>query len=104
MEAIFRSVPSRTMSPADRLRSWSSAEANTFGEHDDLRSGGTKAGKKVRHEARKQMQIRSKVGSRKREVISSQSQRYRPQSRADTHQTDVLRGEWGAEAHEQDTG
>ena len=87
------------MSAADRLRSWRSADKNKCRDHGEVRSGGPKARKKDAGLARK-MQIRSKVGSRDREVISSQSQRNGPQSRANTHQTDLLGGEWGAEANE----
>ena len=117
--AISRSVSSRTMSAADRLRSWRSADKNKCGDHGEVRSGGPKARKKDAGLARK-MQIRSKVGSRDREVISAKSQRFGPQSRASTyqtdlfggergaeaktHQTDLLGGEWGAEANKQDTG
>ena len=87
------------MSAADRLRSWRSADKNKCRDNGEVRSGGPKARKKDAGLARK-MQIRSKVGSREREVISSQSQRNGPQSRAKTHQTDLLGGEWGAEAND----
>ena len=87
------------MSAADRLRSWRSADKNKCRDNGEVRSGGPKARKKDARLASK-MQIRSKVGSREREVISSQSQRNGPQSRAKTHQTDMLGGEWGAEANE----
>ena len=97
--AISRSVSSRTMSAADRQRSWRSANESSCRDHGRRSgpSGGPKARKKDAGLARK-MQIRSKVGSRDREVISSQSRRNGPQSRANTHQTDLVGGEWDAKA------
>ena len=103
------------MSAADRLRSWRSADKNKSRANGEVRSGGPqhkcrdKARKNVRHggrdrsKARKQMQIRSKVGSAERAVISSQSQSNGPQSRmiSKTHQTQWVGGEWGADANEE---
>ena len=66
--AISRSVSSRTMSAADRQRSWRSANKNKFRDHGEVRSGGPKARKKDAGLARK-MQTRSKVRSRDREAI-----------------------------------
>ena len=94
--AISRSVSSRTMSAADRPRSWRSANKDKCRDHGSSK-GGPKARKNVRHcgrdrsrsKARKQMQICSNVGI---------DQRNGPQSRAKTCQTDEIGGENGAGA------
>ena len=88
--AISRSVSSRTMSAADRQRSWRSANENTCRDHGEVRSGGPKARKQDAGLARK-METRSKVSSRDREPISPQSRGIGPQSRA-------IGGERGARA------
>ena len=85
------------MSAADPLRSWRSADKSKCGDHGEVRSGGPKARKNDARLARK-MQIRSKVGSRDREVVAAKSQRFGPQSRAPTYQTDLLGGKRGADA------
>ena len=88
--AISRSVSSRTMSAADRPRSWRSANKNKSRDHGSSHNG-PKARKNVgsrdqrNGKAGKQMQIRSKVGSR--------DQRDGPQSRADkNHQAQQIGG------------
>ena len=90
--AISQSVSSRTMSAADRQRSWRSANENSSRDHGRSSgpSGGPKARKKDAGLARK-MQTRSKVSSRDREAISPQSRGIGPQPRANG-------GEWGAQA------
>ena len=93
---IFRSVSSRTMSAADPLRSWRSADKSKCGDHGEVRSGGPKTRKNDARLAGK-MQIRSKVGSRDREVVAAKSQRFGPQSRALTYQTDLLGEKRGAD-------
>ena len=90
MVAISRSVSSRTMSAADRQKSWRSANKNACRDYGETGRGGPKARKKDAGLARK-MQTRSKVSSRDRQAISPESRGFGPHPRA-------IGGERGARA------
>ena len=100
--AISRSASSRTMSAADRLRSWRSASKNNYRDHGKVRSGGRPGGETaVRHRARDRSSGRKDVRHCGRRHCgrgrSSRKHRNGPQSRAN-NQTHVLGGEH-AETH-----
>ena len=111
MVAISRSVSSRTMSAADRQKSWRSANKNACRDYGETGRGGPKARKKDAGLARK-MQTRSKVSSRDRQAISPQSRVIGPRAiggergaRAENgsaengaFQTHLIGGDSGAEA------
>ena len=95
--AISRSASSRTMSAADRLRSWRSASKNNYRDHGKVRSGGRPGGETAgRHRARERSSGRQNVRHCGRDR-SSRKHRNGPQSRAN-NQTHVLGGEH-AETH-----
>ena len=90
--AISRSASSRTMSAADRLRSWRSASKNNYRYHGKVRSGRRPGGETaVRHRARERSSGRQNVRHCGRDR-SSRKHRNGPQSRAKT-QTHLLGGE-----------
>ena len=90
--AISRSASSRTMSAADRLRSWRSASKNNYRDHGKVRSGGRPGGETAgRHRARERSSGRQNVRHCGRDR-SSRKHRNGPQSRAKT-QTHMLGGE-----------
>ena len=101
--AISRSASSRTMSAADRLRSWRSASKNNYRDHGEVRSGGRPGGEiAVRHRARERSSGRHHVRHCGRDR-SSRKHRDGPQSRAN-HQTHVLGTEHAVGPQENEAG
>ena len=96
--AISRSVSSRTMSAADCLRSWRSANENKCNHIGQVRTGGRFRGETaVRHRGRDRSRGRKDVRHCGRDR-SSRKHRNGPQSRAKT-QTHLIGGENASGLH-----